>query len=192
MKKNILIINGKKNFGHSNGGLNQRLVDEAEKFFKQKQNDVIVSLADSNYNIEEEVEKYLWANVILYQFPVWWMGIPWSLKKYIDEVFTSGHNKLYKNDGRSTTDKSKKYGSGGMLQNKQYMISATWNAPFEALENKDEFFEGVGNDGVFLPLHKANQFLGISPLPSFACYNVMKDPKIEEYIKEFIKYLDKI
>ncbi|SUG45737.1 oxidoreductase [Salmonella enterica subsp. arizonae] len=40
------------------------------------------------------------------------------------------------------------------------MLSLTWNAPMEAFTEKDQFFHGVGVDGVYLPFHKANQFLG--------------------------------
>lgn len=39
------------------------------------------------------------------------------------------------------------------------MLSLTWNAPMEAFTEKDQFFHGVGVDGVYLPFHKANQFL---------------------------------
>ena len=43
------------------------------------------------------------------------MGLPWIVKEYIDEVFTSGYGVLYANDGRSQNDSNKKYGSGGGL-----------------------------------------------------------------------------
>ncbi len=39
--------------------------------------------------------------------PGWWMGAPWIVKKYLDEVLTYGHGKLYANDGRSRHDSSK-------------------------------------------------------------------------------------
>ena len=49
-------------------------------------------------------------------------------------------------------------GSGGLIQGKKYMLSLTWNAPMEAFTEEDQFFHGVGVDGVYLPFHKANQF----------------------------------
>lgn len=51
-----------------------------------------------------------------------------------------------------------KYGSGGLIHDKKYMLSLTWNAPMEAFNDADQFFHGVGVDGVYLPFHKANQF----------------------------------
>ena len=41
--------------------------------------------------LSSEIEKYLWADTVIYQMPGWWMGEPWILKKYIDDVFTIGH-----------------------------------------------------------------------------------------------------
>ena len=51
----------------------------------------------------------IWANTVIYQMAGWWIGPPWIVKKYIDEVFTSGHGVLYANDGRSRNDSNKKY-----------------------------------------------------------------------------------
>lgn len=47
------------------------------------------------------------------------------MKKYIDDVFTEGHGTLYASDGRTRKDPSKKYGSGGLVQGKKYMLSLT-------------------------------------------------------------------
>jgi len=114
------------------------------------------------------------------------------LKKYIDEVFTEGHGRLYQSDGRSRSDASKKYGSGGLIQGTAYMLSVTWNAPLEAFEDKDQFFHGVGVDGVYLPFHKANQFLGMDTLPTFMCNDVIKDPDIEGYFAHYRAHLDHV
>ncbi|GAB0173044.1 hypothetical protein NHP164001_10600 [Helicobacter trogontum] len=71
----------------------------------------------------------------------------------------------------------------------KYMFSLTWNAPIEAFNKKDEFFEGVGVDGVYLHLHKANQFLGMQPLPTFICNDVIKNPQVEKYITDYKQHL---
>ena len=56
---------------------------------------------DAGYDVQQEVEKILWADALIYQMPGWWMGAPWTVKKYLDEVFTAGHGSLYANDGRT-------------------------------------------------------------------------------------------
>lgn len=124
--------------------------------------------------------------------PGWWMGEPWIVKKYIDDVFTAGHGVFYKNDGRSRDDASKKYGSSGLLKNKKYMLSLTWNAPIQAFDDENEFFNGAGVDGVYLHFHKAHEFLGMSALPTFIANDVIKNPQVQEYFTNYKAHLEKI
>ncbi|MGM3183650.1 NAD(P)H-dependent oxidoreductase [Dickeya oryzae] len=189
--QNVLIINAGKAFGHSKGELNRTLTDVAATFLRDKGRQVRVTTVDDGYDIEQEVQNILWADTIIYQMPGWWMGAPWTLKKYIDDVFTAGHGSLYASDGRTRADASKKYGSGGLLQGKHYLLSLTWNAPLEAFTDPDQFFHGVGVDGVYLPFHKANQFIGLAPLPTFICNDVIKQPDVERDIARYRAHLDK-
>lgn len=110
----ILIINGGKKFGHSEGKLNDTLNKVAEDYLSRIGHDVEIVRADSQYNVNDEVQKILQADVIIWQMPGWWMGAPWTVKKYMDEVFPEGHGLLYASDGRTRSDASKKYGSGGL------------------------------------------------------------------------------
>lgn len=84
--KKILLINGKKEFGHSKDALNQYLNDIAYDHLKSLGHDVKLTIVDDDYNIDDEIQKWLWADTIIYQMPGWWMGPPWIIKKYIDEV----------------------------------------------------------------------------------------------------------
>ncbi len=188
--KNILLLNGAKQFAHSDGRYNTTMHETALSFLDRAGFDVRQTQIDAGYyDLAEEVAKYLWADVIIYQMPGWWMGAPWTVKKYLDEVFTEGHGCLYANDGRTRSDASQKYGSGGLLQGKQYMISATWNAPQQAFDDPTDFFEGKGVDAVYFPFHKANEFLGLTGLPTFLCVDVMKQPAIEADIKRYEAHL---
>jgi modulator of drug activity B len=190
--KNILLVNGAKTFAHSNGELNDTLTELAQEVLSDLGHQVQVTRADSEYNAQAEVEKYLWADTVIYQMPGWWMGAPWTVKKYIDDVFTEGHGSLYANDGRSRSDSSKKYGSGGLIHGKNYMLSLTWNAPMDAFNDSEQFFHGVGVDGVYLPFHKANQFLGMQALPTFIVNDVIKAPEVEAYITQYREHLTQI
>ncbi len=75
----------------------------------------------------------------------------------MDDVFTEGHGTLYASDGRTRSDAAKKYGSGGLVQGKIYAVTDVERAD-GSIYRKDQFFHGVGVDGVYLPFHKANQF----------------------------------
>lgn len=188
----ILIIDAGINFAHSKGQLNHYLSDFMKKALETLGHSVKLTRIETGYQASEEVEKILWADAVIYQQPGWWMGAPWQLKKYMDDVFTLGAGKLYANDGRTRSDPSRKYGSGGLIQGKKYMISATWNAPLEAFEVNSQFFEGKGMDAVYFPFHKANQFLGMEPLPSFLCNDVMKDLNLQEDLKRLQEHLQKV
>jgi len=50
----------------------------------------------------------------------------------------------------------------------------------------------VGVDGVYLPFHKANQFLGMEALPTFITNDVIKMPDVPRYIAEYRKHLAEI
>ena len=190
--KNILLINGAKTFAHSNGQLNDTLTELAQEVLLDLGHQVQVTRADSEYDAKAEVEKFLWADTVIYQMPGWWMGAPWTVKKYIDDVFTEGHGSLYANDGRSRSDASKKYGSGGLIRDKNYMLSLTWNAPMDAFNDAEQFFHGVGVDGVYLPFHKANQFLGMQTLPTFIVNDVIKAPEVEAYMAQYRDHLTQV
>jgi modulator of drug activity B len=189
---NILIVNGAKQFAHSNGELNDTLTTVAENVLSDLGHRIKVTRTDTTYDAQEEVEKYLWADVVIYQMPGWWMGAPWTMKKYIDDVFTTGHGSLYANDGRTRSDAAKKYGSGGLIHDKKYMLSLTWNAPLQAFEDPEQFFHGVGVDGVYLPFHKANQFLGMQSLDTFIVNDVIKAPQVEQYEQQYRDHLHQI
>jgi modulator of drug activity B len=187
--KKVLFLNGGKQFAHSDGRYNTTLHEAGLALLDHAGFDVQQTFIDGGYDVAEEVQKFLWAEVIIWQMPGWWMGAPWTVKKYIDEVLTEGHGSLYANDGRTRSDASQKYGSGGLLHGRQYMISATWNAPQQAFDDPSDFFEAKGVDAVYFPFHKANQFLGMTGLPTFLSVDVMKRPDIDADVKRYEAHL---
>ena len=73
----ILLINGGKKFGHSDGRLNQTLHDLACEKLVKMGHEVKQTVIDHGYDIEAEVEKFLWMDAVVWQMPAWWMGEPW-------------------------------------------------------------------------------------------------------------------
>ena len=59
-------------------------------------------------------------------------------------------------------------------------------------DRKGDFFEGRGVDGVFFPLIKAFEFLGMKQLPSFMCNDVVKNPHIGEDVKRWKEHLRRV
>lgn len=187
--KTALLLNGSKKFGSDGTRLNHTLQDIAKEELQAMGYNTLETILDAGYTPQEELEKILQSQLIIYQMPAWWMGEPWIVKKYIDEVYWLGVGTLFRNDGRSRKDPSKKYGSGGLAQGKKVMLSVTWNAPREAFTECDNFFEGVGVEGVYLHLRKAHEFCAMEWLPIFMCNNVLKDPHVEEYISAYKAHL---
>ncbi len=80
---NILIINGAKKFAHSNGQLNDTLTEVADGTLRDLGHDVRIVRADSDYDVKAEVQNFLWADVVIWQMPGWWMGAPWTVKNIL-------------------------------------------------------------------------------------------------------------
>lgn len=189
--KNVFIIKAHEPYPFSEGKLNQTLVEMATAALQSKGYEIKHSSMQDDYDVDQEIEKHQWADVIMLQTPVNWMGVPWTFKKYMDEVYTAGMDgRLCDGDGRTRTDPAKQYGSGGTLMGKKYMISITYNAPAMAFDNPDqEFFEGKGHDELFWPTHLNFKFFGMTPLKTFACYDVLKNPDVESDFKRFEEHL---
>jgi len=191
--KHVLIINAHQFYqGISSGKLNKTMVDVIRKEMEQRGYEVKETAIEAGYDINEEVGKHVWADLIILQSPVFWFGMPWIYKKYIDEVFTAGlmQQRLLVDDGRSRDDPSKQYGTGGKMQGKQYMISLTWNAPKEAFGDAQQIlFSGKLVDDVFVSNTANYKFCGAEILPAFSSHNVMKQADIEGDIKRLREHL---
>ena len=191
-KMKFLIINGATVLYHSKGQLNTTLTETAAEYLREKGHEVRISKCDSEYDPKTEGQNIIWADVLIWQFPAWWMSVPWTVKKYMDECLGQTKEVLYSGDGRSRSDSSKKYGTGGGQHGKRYMISVTWNAPLEAFTDENQFFDGKGVDNVFYSFHKAHQFCGFKQLQTFMCNDVTKNPTVPLYIEQYKKHLDSI
>ncbi|PHM09967.1 NAD(P)H-dependent oxidoreductase [Nostoc sp. 'Peltigera malacea cyanobiont' DB3992] len=190
-----LIINASQPVaGMSEGKLNDFLAKVIREELEQNGHEVLLTEIKNGYDIDEEVEKHLWADVIITQSPVYWFGNPWIYKKYVDEVFNAGllQQKMVANDGRTRSDPTKQYGTGGLMQGKKYMLSLTWNAPAEAFNDERQFlFAGKSVDDFFM-FNTANyKFCGVKILPSFSCHDVLKQGGFEHDIERLKAHLAK-
>ena len=192
--KNVLIINGHQRYDKiAEGRLTKLFVDTAGDFFTQHGFNVKESMVEGAYDVQDELDKLAWADYILFQYPVFWMSVPWITKKYIDEVFSAGMNTVtYVSDGRSKEDPSKKYGSGGLMQGKKYMLSLTYNCPESEFDNKEGFFDGLSLDEANIAVHKLFQFCGAEPLETYAIHDVFSENlDVDTELKRFKETLER-
>ncbi|MEO1031310.1 MAG: NAD(P)H-dependent oxidoreductase [Bacteroidota bacterium] len=185
--KNIFIINGHESYEFSKGQLNNSLVERLKNGLSNDRFEIKTTTMKDAYNIDDEIAKHQWADLIVVQMPVNWMATSWSFKKYQDYVYSFGMDgRLCAGDGRTRQDASKQYGTGGTLTGKKYMLSLTFNAPQNAFnDNNQWFFEGKSVDDLFWPTHLNFKFFGMEALPTFVCYDVLKNPDIEN---DFIRF----
>ena len=187
----ILIANGTQPYDFAPGRLNATLTDRARSLLTSLGHEVRVTTIDEGYDVQAEVDNHVWADTVIMQFPVNWMGAPWTFKKYMDEVYTAGMDgRLCAGDGRHARDPKANYGMGGSLQGTSYLLSATLNAPAEAFDDPAQpFFQGMSLDDLLRPLHLNARFFGMTPLPSFAAFDVMKKPDIASDLARFDAHL---
>lgn len=108
-------------------------------------------------DINEEVEKIKWADVIIFQFPIWWFSMPAIMKGYVDRVFVNGA--IYAGG---------KWYSDGMLKGKKALISMTTGGP-EAAFSEDSM-NGSMKTILYPITHGMFSFTGMDALEPYIVY----------------------
>ena len=109
-------------------------------------------------DVRREVDKLKAADLVIFQFPLWWHGMPAMLKGWFDRVFVYGG--IY--NGERRFDR-------GMLQGKRALYSFTTGGPAET-------FSPLGRSGdiakLIWPLHCSLYYVGFDVLPPHSIYGV--------------------
>ncbi len=194
---NVFIINGGQTFAHSGGMFNNTLTGWTVEVIKEKGFAYRVTNINDAFDPMAEVENFKWADIIIYHTPIWWFQLPNGMKRYIDEVFTAGHNNgTYRNDGRSRKNPDVNYGTGGLMQGKRYMVTTSWNAPQTAFTLEGEFFDRhTVDEGVLFGFHKMNRFVGMTRIEGFHFHDLEKNAtpeRIAEYHKTYVAHINQV
>ena len=113
--KNILVISGHTNLDDSYA--NKMILEELSHFLPNAEYVYLDKLyPDYKINVEIEQQRLLKAEIIVFQFPLFWYSTPSILNRYVEEVFRHGFSH------GSTGDK---------LVGKQLILSFTSGAPEE-------------------------------------------------------------
>ncbi len=73
-------------------------------------------------DVRAEQQKLLWADTIIFQFPLWWYAMPAILKGWVDRVFT--HHFAYGVGEHSDTKYGERFGEG-TLAGRKALLSVT-------------------------------------------------------------------
>ncbi|BBM84404.1 NAD(P)H-dependent oxidoreductase [Candidatus Uabimicrobium amorphum] len=175
--KTILLILGAETGEFAGGKYNRGLFEAAKDCLSSSFN-VVTTIVEDGYEVQQEIVKWKQADFIIYQYPVYWFMMPSILKKYMDEVYAYGEFFAF-TDGA--------YGSGGLMKGKSFMLSTTWNAPTEAFGT--DFFDGGDRDAVLLPMRKSQSYCGLDELAHFSSHDVIKNPDFDGDKARFIEHL---
>jgi modulator of drug activity B len=180
--KTLLLILGKETNDFAKGAYNQGLFDAAVETLKDS-HEVLTTVIEDGYGVPGEIAKFKKADAVIYQYPVYWFMMPSSLKRYMDEVYA--YNDFFAfNDGP--------YGTGGLMKGRKFMLSTTWNAPLEAFNDPDGFFEGRSVADVLLPMRKDQEYCGLQELPHFSCHDIVKAPRFEADRERYVRHLKSV
>jgi NAD(P)H dehydrogenase (quinone) len=117
-------------------------------------------------DIAAETEKLLWADAVVFQFPVWWFGFPAILKGWVDRVFAYKFAYGYKDAGNTY-----RYGDGA-LAGKRALLSVTVGGP--EVDYEPRGINGPLEHLLFPITHGTLFFPGIDVLPTFAVYGTAR------------------
>lgn len=125
-------------------------------------------------DLEDELEKLEWCELMIWQFPLWWFGLPAVFKGWVDRVFAMGRT----------------YGGGriyetGVFRGKRALLSLTTGGPAEAYRQG-----GFNGDimAILRPIQRGMlQFLGFEVLAPHIVYEPVRMTD-EERRRELAQY----
>lgn len=191
---NILIV-----YAHPEPqSFNSKLKDIAQTVLKENGNNVVVSdLYKMNFNpvaqksdfkypieqehayknnilskeIKSELSKLLWADIIIFQFPLWWSSVPAILKGWFDKVLIYGG--IY----------GGAYGKfkNARLSNKKAIISTTTGSSGD-----------IHKQVLFHISHGIVEYTGMQCLDTLIAYEIDKDQNSRDEYIEFLKKQNKV
>lgn len=109
-------------------------------------------------DVQREIDRLERADLVVFQFPLWWHAQPAILKGWMDRVFVNGG--LYTSSMRY---------SRGYFRGRRALVSVTTGGPAETFAHN-----GRGGDIELLlwPLHYSLHYMGFTVLPAFRAHGI--------------------
>ena len=133
-------------------------------------------------DIKTEMEKLEWCDTLIFNFPLWWFGLPAILKGWVDRAFAMG---LVYGAGKGVYD-------NGTYKNKTAFLTLTIGGPEVAYGNNGK----NGNlETILYPIeHGMLYFAGMTVLPAFICFSPARitDEERMQQLQLYKSYLKNI
>lgn len=148
-------------------------------YYKQQTEELYATEVDGFApDIKEEMEKLEWCDVLIFQFPLWWFGLPAILKGWVDRVFAMGQ--IYGGG---------KWYDNGVFQGKKAMLSLTTGGPLS-------MYTEIGINGdihtILYPInHGIFRFVGFDVLPPFIVWGASRinEERRQFYLENYVQRL---
>lgn len=131
--------------------------------------------------VKTEMDKLEWCDTLIFNFPLWWFGLPAILKGWVDRVFAMGF--VY-GAGKGVYD-------NGTYKNKTAFLTLTTGGPEIAYGNTGK----NGNlDTILYPIqHGMFYFAGMTVLPPFISFSPARatDEERKSQLMLYKSYLEK-
>ena len=139
--------------------------DAGERLFYERASKTAFTHGSQSPDIVAEQEKLLWADAVLFQFPMWWFSMPAILKGWVDRVFAFGFAYgVGVHEGERWGDR---YGEGSLM-GRRAMLSVTIGG--RAPHYSDRGVNGALDDVLFPIQHGVLFYPGMDVLPPFTAY----------------------
>ena len=153
---------------------NRRISDKFDPLTEQRNAYKTDTLHD---DVNREIERLEWCNLLILQFPLWWHQQPAILKGWFDRVFIAGG--LYT---------SKMRYDQGYFKGKQAICSVTSGAPGEAFTSKGR--AGGDIDTLLYSMNYSLYYMGFTVLPAYLVSQVQGVGFATMNADENIRHLD--
>lgn len=128
----------------------EQLKQQAEEAYASECNGYVPEL-------QAEMDKLAWCNILIFQFPIWWLGLPAILKGWVDRVFAVG--RAY-GGGR--------WFDGGVFAGKRAMCSVTVGGPAPVYSERGVYGPV---SSILFPIHRGIfGFTGFTVIEPFVVY----------------------
>jgi NAD(P)H dehydrogenase (quinone) len=131
--------------------------------------------------LKAEMDKLVWCDILIFNFPLWWFGLPAILKGWVDRVFAMG---LVYGDGRGVYE-------NGIFKEKTAFVTMTTGGPEIA------YTEASNGDPkvILFPIHHGIfYFGGMTVLPPFISWGParMSEEQRKAELERYKNYLQSI
>ena len=146
---------------------------------RQMEEKAAVALGTLSPDILLEQQKLRAADLVLFQFPLWWFGLPAMLKGWVDRVMTMGF----------AYDSGQRYDQGG-LKGRRAMLTLTTGGPEASYSEA-----GINGplDRILFPIqHGILYFCGLEVLPPFVVFGpahqsvAQREAELERYRRHLL------